>query len=473
MPNDLTRRAALAGAGALVPALAFGQDTKAQLGVPPSVITRPPRTWGRRAPPNTYPDPDILVIDKSFNQYLVGLTAIHRLWTGFQWAEGPAWSGEGRYVVFSDVKGNTQYRYIWESGRVTPYRKPSYNSNGNSFDFQGRQLSTQDFFRRVVRWEPDGAMTVIAELYDGKPLNSPNDLVPHPDGSIWFTDPPYGALLSEGHPDANGGRANPDGLYDPNVGDLGVGLIGGVKQELPTNTYRWDPNGQLTVVVSGDDVPNPNGLCFSADYKTLYVIRTRSGARPDRRRQGGGVCVRRAEPETLEPAAVHRLHGRWRALRPRRHARRSRRQSVDQLQRAVGLFRRDGVEPRRQADRADPPAGSLRQSLFRRAEAGFPVHVREPVDLHGAREHPGRRARLSGERTRGASAGIRAVPAQPGAGPQEARSTISASHSDGSGGSRPSIRATRCRAARRPTASLRTRTVVIGIGSSAMISISS
>ena len=154
----------------------------------------------------------MLVIDKSFNQYLVGLTGIHRLATGFQWAEGPAWSGEGRYVVFSDVKGNTQYRYIWESGRVTPYRKPSYNSNGNSFDFQGRQLSTQDFFRRVVRWEPDGSMTVLANSYQGKPLNSPNDLVPHPDGSVWFTDPPYGALLSEGHMDEKGGRANPDGL---------------------------------------------------------------------------------------------------------------------------------------------------------------------------------------------------------------------------------------------------------------------
>ena len=277
MPGELTRRAALVGAGALVPAIAFGQDAKPQLGVPPSVISRPPRQWGRLAPPDIYPDPDILVIDKSFNQYLVGLTAIHRQWTGFQWAEGPAWSAEGDYAVFSDVKGNTQYRYIWESGRVTRFRQPSYNSNGNSFDFQGRQLSTQDFFRRVIRWELDGSMTVIADSYDGKPLNSPNDLVPHPDGSIWFTDPPYGALLSEGHPDANGGRANPDGLYDPTIGDLGVGLLGGVKQELPTNTYRWDPGGRLAVVVAGDDVLNPNGLCFSPDYKTLYLISTGPG----------------------------------------------------------------------------------------------------------------------------------------------------------------------------------------------------
>jgi gluconolactonase len=277
MTHDLTRRSLLAGAAALAPTSAWGQETKPQLGSPPTVISNPPRQWGPSAQPNIYPDPDVLVIDKSFGPLRVGLAAIHRLWTGFQWAEGPAWSGEGRYVVFSDVKGNTQYRYIWESGQVTPYRKPSYNSNGNSFDFQGRQLSTQDFFRRVVRWEPDGSMTVIADNFEGKSLNSPNDLVPHPDGSIWFTDPPYGGQLSEGHPDVKGGRANASGLYDANVGDLGVGLVGGTKQELPTNTYRWDPSGHLDVVVPGDQVPDPNGLCFSHDYKTLYVISTGPG----------------------------------------------------------------------------------------------------------------------------------------------------------------------------------------------------
>lgn len=277
MPSHMTRRAAIAGGCALVPALAFGQEAKPQLGIPPSVISNPPRQWGWHAPPNIYPDPDILVIDKSFLKYRVGLAGIHRLWTGCQWAEGPAWSGEGRYVVFSDVKGDTQYRYIWESGRVTKFRKPSYNSNGNSFDFEGRQLSTQDFFRRVVRWEPDGSMTVIADSFEGKPLNSPNDLVPHPDGSIWFTDPPYGGQLSEGHPDEVGGRANPSGLYNPNLGDLGVGLVGGTKQVLPTNTYRWDPRGHLEVVVPGSDVPDPNGICFSPDYKTLYLISTGPG----------------------------------------------------------------------------------------------------------------------------------------------------------------------------------------------------
>ncbi|HEY1934061.1 MAG TPA: SMP-30/gluconolactonase/LRE family protein [Acetobacteraceae bacterium] len=277
MTNSLTRRAALAGGCAVLPAIAFGQESKPQLGNPPTVISNPVRKWGRHAPPNIFPDPDVLVIDKSFLSLRVGLAGIHRLETGFAWAEGPAWSGEGQYAVFSDVKGNTQYRYIWESGDVTPYRKPSYNSNGNSFDFQGRQLSTQDFFRRVVRWEPDGSMTVIAESFEGKPLNSPNDLVPHPDGSIWFTDPPYGQQLSEGHPDAKGGPANPTGIYNPNVGDGGTGLVGSLKRALPANTYRWDPSGSLEVVVPESDVPDPNGICFSPDYKTLYLISTGPG----------------------------------------------------------------------------------------------------------------------------------------------------------------------------------------------------
>lgn len=284
----LTRRSLLTASALLVPALARAQtQAKPALGTPPSVITEPPRQWGPHAPPDVYPDPDILIIDPSFKPYIVGLAGIHRLWTGFNWAEGPAWSGEGRYLVFSDVKGNTQYRYIWETGQVSVYRRPSFNSNGNSFDFQGRQLSTQDFFRRVVRWEPDGSMTVIADSFEGKPLNSPNDLVPHPDGSIWFTDPPYGGQLTEGHPDVTGGRANPNGVYNPNLDTYGVGLIGGLKGELPTNTYRHDPSGRLDVVVRGDQVTDPNGICFSPDYKTLYLISTGPG--PGQTKGGKGV----------------------------------------------------------------------------------------------------------------------------------------------------------------------------------------
>jgi gluconolactonase len=285
--HGLSRRTALAGlASATATASAFAQPAHP---TPPSVISTPPRLWGRFAPPEFYPDPDIVIIDPSFKQYLLGITAIHRVWTGFKWAEGPAWSNQGQYLVFSDVQGNTQYRYIWETRRVSAFRDPSYNSNGNSFDFQGRQLSTQDFNRRVVRWENDGTMTVIADNYQGKPLNSPNDLVPHPDGSIWFTDPAYGDTLSEGHPDASGGPTNPNGVLNPRIGAPDAGVIGGSKRELPTTVYRWDPKGTLSVVIQGDQLPDPNGLCFSPDYKTLYVISTSKG--PGDQGDGGSGVV--------------------------------------------------------------------------------------------------------------------------------------------------------------------------------------
>jgi gluconolactonase len=198
---------ATAGIAVMGPALAFGQQAK--LRTPPSVITTPARQWGRGAAPEIYPDPDIIVIDDSFNKYLLGINAIHRVWTGGLWAEGPAWSSQGQYLVFSDVQANLQHRFMWDSRSTATFRASSNNSNGNSFDFQGRQLSTEDLFRRVIRWENDGSMTVIADSFDGKKLNSSNDLVPHPDGSIWFTDPYYGDSLSEGHPEVAGGASNP------------------------------------------------------------------------------------------------------------------------------------------------------------------------------------------------------------------------------------------------------------------------
>ena len=273
----LSRRGVIAGAGIVTAFGARAQPRSDSVGTPPSVITNPPRQWGRGAPPDIYPDPDIIVVDPAFNQYLLGITAVRRVWTGFKWAEGPAWSSEGQYMVFSDVQANIQHRYIWETGQVTRFRDPSYNSNGNAFDFQGRQLSTQDFNRRVIRWEHDGTMTVIADQFDGKPLCSPNDLVAHPDGSIWFTDPPYGDVLSEGHPDDAGGPTNAAGLFNPRIGGPDAGVIGGKKRELPNSVYRWDPSGRLDVVVTEDQLPDPNGICFSPDYKTLYVISTGKG----------------------------------------------------------------------------------------------------------------------------------------------------------------------------------------------------
>ncbi len=235
-------------------------------GTPPSTVTNPPRRWDPDAPPNIYPDPDVVTVDPRFGALLVGNTPLQRLWTGALWAEGPAWSGQGRYLVWSDVAGDAQYRWLQDDGRVTPFRVPSRHSNGNTFDYQGRQLSCEHFTRRVVRWEHDGSLTVLADSYDGKRLNSPNDLVPHPDGSVWFTDPPYGNSLYEGQPDEGG-------LLRPR---LGAPDGGGQRQVLPTAVYRIDPGGRIDRVA--DELDCPNGLCFSPDYRRLYVADTSPAA---------------------------------------------------------------------------------------------------------------------------------------------------------------------------------------------------
>jgi gluconolactonase len=270
--------AAVAGAAALGPRVALARDPNDQQappgqGTPPSTITSPPRQWGPDAPPEIYPDPDIIVIDPSFGKYLLGITSMKRLWTGGRWLEGPVWSSQGNYLVFSDVQADITYRLLWDDMRVTKFRTPSMFGNGNTIDFQGRLLTCQDGLRRLVRFEHDGTMTVIADKYQGQVLNSPNGVVPHPDGSYWFTDPPYGDQLSEGQPDAPGGPANPGNL-DPNVGNP---FSGNYKRTLPTNTYRVDPNGTLSIVVPETVLMDPNGLDFSPDHKTFYLISTGPG----------------------------------------------------------------------------------------------------------------------------------------------------------------------------------------------------
>jgi gluconolactonase len=277
--------AAVAGIAAFAPNVAMAQQTEPLGPVrPPSTVSDPPRDFGPGGAPTTYfTDPDILTIDPLFNSLRQPNTPIQRLWTGALWSEGPAWNSVGRYLVWSDIPNNVQMRWLEDDGRVTVFREPSNNSNGNTFDFQGRQLSCEHLTRRVVRYELDGSATIIAERYDGKRLNSPNDVVPHPDGSYWFTDPPYGGQLYEGAPDAPGGPSNRDGRLNPRLGQPPE--IGSFNRELPTNVYRADPSGRLDIVVGDDQVPDPNGLCFSPDYKKLYVISTGRG--PGDERPGG------------------------------------------------------------------------------------------------------------------------------------------------------------------------------------------
>jgi gluconolactonase len=263
------------GAGTAV-ARPRGAMAQAERAAPPSTITSPPRDFGPNGAPTTYFwDPDIVAVDPMFNQYAQPNSAITRLWTGALWSEGPAWNAQGRYLMWSDIPNNRQLRWLEDNGQVSVFRMPSNYSNGNTFDFQGRQISCEHLSRRVVRYEVDGSATVIADSYNGKRLNSPNDVVPHPDGSIWFTDPPYGGQLYEGAPDAAGGPSNPAGKLNPRLGRPAG--FAGWKRELPTNVYRADPSGRLDVVVTEDQVPDPNGLLFSPDYKKLYVISTGKG----------------------------------------------------------------------------------------------------------------------------------------------------------------------------------------------------
>lgn len=233
------------------------------------------RRWDIHDPLNYTPDPDVITLKEEFSDLINGNAAIHRVWNGGGWLEGPAWSEEGRFLLLSDTINSRYYRYLWETGEVTVFPLHSYNGNGNIFDSDGRLLCCEHFLRRLVRWEHDGSMTVLADSYKGKPLNSPNDVVVHKDGSIWFSDPSYGDLIDEGHGDAPGGSANPHGKIRYKIGVEFPSKNMGMDRQ-PDHVFRIGLDGKIEAVVGEDEICNPNGLCFSPDYKRLYVASTGS-----------------------------------------------------------------------------------------------------------------------------------------------------------------------------------------------------
>jgi len=201
-------------------------------------------------PSQRYPDAAVKILDQSFAKYRLNLASVERIAHGFRWAEGPVWFGDGRFLLWSDIPNNRMMKWEEETGAVSVFRKPSGYANGNTRDRQGRLITCEHGARRVSRTEHDGTIAAVADSCEGKPLNSPNDVVVKSDGSVWFTDPPFGLLgWYEGYP---------------------------AKQELPMNVYRVDASGQMSVVET--EVDRPNGLCFSPDESILYLVE--SGTTP-------------------------------------------------------------------------------------------------------------------------------------------------------------------------------------------------
>lgn len=203
-------------------------------------------------------------IEPEFGDCLIGHARVERLWSGARWSEGPAWFPAGRYLIWSDIPNNRMLRWDDTDGSVSVFRQPANNSNGNTRDRQGRLVSCEHLTRRVTRTEHDGSITVIADNWQGKRFNSPNDVVVRSDGSIWFTDPSYGILI-----DYEGARAESE-----------IGAC---------NVYRVDPDsGAISAVAT--DFLKPNGLAFSPDESYLFISDTGAS-----HVSGGPAHIRRFE----------------------------------------------------------------------------------------------------------------------------------------------------------------------------------
>jgi gluconolactonase len=205
--------------------------------------------WDSTAPIR-YPDPDIIVLDPRFQPMVLGHAAIERIATGFRFTEGPAYYGDGRYLLFSDIPNDALLRWDEITGAVATLRHPAGYPDGNTRDRQGRLISCELGSRTLTRTGHDGRVTVLAAAFEGTRLTGPNDVVVKSDDSIWFSD-------------------NGAGIRGNYLGDK-------APQDMPYRVYRLDPaSGELSIAVG--DMARPNGLCFSPDESRLYVVDTPSG----------------------------------------------------------------------------------------------------------------------------------------------------------------------------------------------------
>jgi gluconolactonase len=197
-------------------------------------------------PNQRYPDPALLILDPSFTKYRIYSSTLEQVGTGMRWAEGPVYFPEGGYVLVSDIPNNRIMKFTEKDGSFSVFRSPSNFANGNTRDRQGRLVTCEhSVTRRITRTEKGGKITVLADSFEGKRLNAPNDIVVKSDDSIWFTDPLFGI-----NGEWEGSRAKPE--------------------QANTNVFRLDTDGKLTAVIT--DLVNPNGLAFSPDEKKLYVV---------------------------------------------------------------------------------------------------------------------------------------------------------------------------------------------------------
>jgi gluconolactonase len=211
-----------------------------------------PATHTAYTPSGRSPDPAIEILHESFAKLRLYSAGVEQLATGLRWAEGPVWFGDGRYLLLSDIPNNRILRWDETSGVTSEFRAPSNYANGLARDHQGRLLACEHGGRRVTRTEYDGSITVLADRFEGKRLNSPNDIVCAADGSVWFTDPTFGISgWWEGAP---------------------------AEPERPHAVYRIAPDGRIDCML--DDLAAPNGLAFTPDGKQLYVVESR--AQPSR-----------------------------------------------------------------------------------------------------------------------------------------------------------------------------------------------